>query len=143
MAPKCLAWMEEERKQYWDTDDGNKFCAEVNEGKHYYYWNGQKRRVHNHPAVVGTTNTSASQLNEECQRMCQTVPAHMGVVQDTILSDHNNKINLATAATCSPDSGLWMGPICAGPRRTIPKKWEFWNYIETYSDQVDTCKGCA
>ena len=139
--PKCLGWMEEEKKQCWATDDGNEFCGEVKKGKDYYYWNGQKRKVRNHPAASGTKNTSAPHLDDECQRMCETVPARtVGWMQDTIPSNHSNKINLATATVCDPRSAVGMGLSCGGE---TPKVWETWNYIETYSDQADMCKGCA
>ena len=147
LAPKCLSWMEEEKKQCWDTGDGNEFCAEAMKGKDYYYWNGQKRRVRNHPPADGTTYTTPSKLNEECQRMCQTVPANTeGWMQDVVPSDRANKVNLATATVCSATGGLLQDDVCAEPggrMRQVPKVWETWNYIETYTDQADMCKGCA
>lgn len=143
LAPKCLSWMEEERKkECWDAGNGNEFCVEIVHGKDFYYWNGQKRMVHNHPAVDGTTMTDAPQLNEECQRMCQTVPANTpGFMQDTILSDRDHKINLATETTCSPQSDVGM-QMCEGKYADRPRVWEFWNYIETYTDQADMCDEC-
>ena len=135
--------MEEERKkECWDAGNGNEFCVEIVHGKDFYYWNGQKRMVHNHPAVDGTTMTDAPQLNEECQRMCQTVPANTpGFMQDTILSDRDHKINLATETTCSPQSDVGM-QMCEGKYADRPRVWEFWNYIETYTDQADMCDEC-
>lgn len=150
LAPKCLSWMEEEKKECWDTGDGNEFCAETMKGKDNYYWNGQKRRVHNHPAASGMTSVRGPDLDKECQRMCQTVPANTdGWMQDMIPSDHENKINLATATQCNKHSGVWMAPICGDVTHPgfitgqPPKVWETWNYIETYSDQADMCKKCA
>ena len=143
LAPKCLSWMEEDKKQCWDTGDGNEFCVEVKHGNDYYYWNGQKRMVHNHPAKTGTTSIPAPLLNEECQQMCQTVPGIMGPMQDVIPSDHEHKINLATATTCSKYTGVGMDTFCEGDAVEKPREWETWNYIETYSDQADMCKGCA
>ena len=148
LAPKCLSWMEEEKKQCWDTGDGNEFCAEANKGKDYYYWNGQKRKVHNHPSAPGTTKVAAPPLNEECQRMCQTVPANTeGYMQDVVPSDHEHKINLATQTMCDPRSGISMDLSCGdgrpGSLKQPPKTWETWNFIETYTDQADMCKGCA
>ncbi|KAF6227944.1 hypothetical protein HO133_007672 [Letharia lupina] len=144
LAPKCLSWMEEERKQCWSTGDGNEFCAEAMHGKDNYYWNGQKRKVHAHPSAIGTIKMDAAPLVAECQRMCQTVPARTeGYMQDTLVSDYEHKINLATATTCSGSSGVGMGLLCEGKNKVVPKVWDFWNYIETYSDQADMCKGCA
>ncbi|CAF9922220.1 hypothetical protein IMSHALPRED_005624 [Imshaugia aleurites] len=147
LAPKCLSWMEEEKKQCWDTGDGNEFCAEAMKGKDYYYWNGQKRKVRNHPPADGTVYVKPPRLNDECQRMCQTVPANtVGWMQDTIPSDRDNRINLATATVCSAQSGVGADMLCAEPGgkvRERPKKWETWNFMETYSDQADMCKGCA
>lgn len=144
LAPKCLAWMEDERHECWDTGDGNKFCVESWAGKDVYHWNGQKRIVHNHPSAPGTLKMPPAQLNEECQRMCQTIPANTeGWMQDVIPSDYEHKINLATATACSEQTGIGMATFCTGPQRTKPKVWETWNYIETYSDQADMCKGCA
>ena len=144
LAPKCLSWMEEERKkECWDVGRGNEFCVEIHKGKDYYYWNGQKRMVHNHPPASGTTKMAAPELDEECQRMCQTVPANTpGFMQDTILSDHEHKINLATQTTCSSSSGVGMDSFCEGRNAVPPKVWDFWNYVETYTDQADMCRGC-
>lgn len=138
LAPKCLSWMEEEKHQCWDTGDGNKFCAEAKKGKDYYYWNGQKRRVHNHPAKGGTSVVIPPVLNDECQRMCQTVPANTpGYMQDAIPSDYEHKINLATATNCTDFT------TCGGYWPKEAKQWDTWNYIETYSDQADMCPNCA
>ena len=145
LGPKCLAWMEEEIKQCWDTGDGNEFCAQVYKGKDYYFWNGQKRMVHNHPSAPGTTKMPAPQLNKECQRLCQTVPANTeGWMQDNIPSDHEHKVNLGTATTCTGHEGTPIDWMCRMPSlKPTPKVWETWNYIETYSDQADMCTGCA
>lgn len=148
LAPKCLSWQEEERKECWDTDDGNQFCAEAYRGKDFYYWNGQKRRVWNHPPAKGTGYVTAPVLNEECQRMCQKIPANTpGYMQDVVPSDREHKINLATATACDAQTGITIDVLCdyswEKPHKTIPKKWDTWNYIETYTDQADMCKGCA
>lgn len=148
LAPVCLAWMEEEINQRcWDTGDGNTFCASSLKGKDYYSWNGQWREVHNHPAKDGTTKMPSPQLNEECQRMCQTIPCNTpGYMQDTLVSDHENKIILRVSQQCQKGVGPLTGSTCDKPgehKKTKPKTWETWNYIETYTDQADMCKGCA
>ena len=69
---------------------------------------------------------------------------------DNIPSDHEHKINLAEETVCSP-TGMDGPPIekmCDYPgtepkHHQIPKKWEVWNYIETYTEEADMCKGCA
>lgn len=135
--------MEEDReKECWDAGNGNEFCVEIKHGKDYYYWNGQKRMVHNHPPAKGTTGIMGPQLDEECQRMCQTVPANTaGFMQDTILSDRDHKINLATETPCSSKSGVSMG-MCDYKGVNETQTWDYWNYIETYTDQADMCKEC-
>ena len=142
--PKCLSWMQDEYKQCWQTDDGNQFCMEAKHGKDFYYWNGQKRGVHNHPPAAGTLYTASSDLDGQCQRMCQTIPARTeGVMQDTIVSNHSSKITLAEATNCTEAS---IRPFFYGtcdPGDDIAKVWEAWNYIETYSDQADMCPHCA
>ena len=144
LGPKCLAWMEEELKQCWDTGDGNEFCAQAYKGKDYYFWNGQKRQVHNHPSAPGTTKMPAPQLNTECQRLCQTIPANTeGWMQDNIPSDHEHKIRLGTGTVCKGHEGTPLDWACHGHLLPKPKLWEAWNYIETYSDQADMCTGCA
>ena len=136
LAPECLSWQEEEKHQCWDTGDGNKFCAEAMKGKDFYYWNGQKRRVHNHPSKGGTSYVIPPVLDDECQRMCQTVPANTpGYMQDAIPSDYEHKISLANATKC-------VGREC-GSIPVKEKHWDTWNYIETYSDQADMCPKCA
>lgn len=144
LGPKCLSWMEEDtEKQCWDTGDGNEFCVQVIKGKDFYYWNGQKRRVHNHPPPGGTVMVKPKQLTEECERMCQTIPGlTQGTMMDTIESDRAHKNNIATASMCSPQSGIGMGLTCT-QKLQGPKTWDFWNYIETYYDQADMCDGCA
>ena len=148
LAPQCLSWMEEERKECWDTGDGNEFCAEVYKGKDFYYWNGQKRRVWNHPPAGNTTAIQQPLLNDECQRMCQTVPANTkGYMQDVVPSDREHKLNLATATACSAETGVSISLVCdypwEKPHHMIPKVWETFNYIETYTEEADMCKGCA
>ncbi len=151
LAPKCLAWMEEERKACRETDDGNKFCAEFKKGKDYYFWNGQKRRVHNHPAETGMKFVTPPVLNQECQRMCQTIPANTpGYMMDALPFDHAHKLNLAKATVCNPkaNDGPPTAGICDWPGQPPkaskhPKVWETWNYIETYTDQADMCPECA
>ena len=151
LAPQCLAWMEEERKECWQTGDGNEFCVQLHHGKDYYFWNGQKRRVVNHPPEGNTTYIMQPRLFDECQRMCQTIPANTpGYMLDAIPYDHEHKLNLATASVCAgeqtaPGASLkWMCDYTwEKPKKTIPKKWDTWNYIETYTDQADMCKGCA
>ena len=142
--PKCLAWMEDKYKQCWQTDDENQFCMEAKGGKDFYYWNGQKRGVRNHPPAAGTLYTASAELDGQCQRMCQTVPARtVGVMQDTIVSNHSSKITLAESTICTEAN---IRPYFYGtcdPGDDIQKVWEAWNYIETYSDQADMCKGCA
>ena len=143
LAPKCLSWMEEDKKECWDTGDGNEFCFEAHKGNDYYYWNGQKRMVHNHPAQHGTDKVPQPQLNEQCQQMCQAVPGIMAKKQDVIPSDHEDKIDLATATTCDKHTGVGMDTFCEGDLVEKPRVWEAWNYIETYSDQADMCRRCA
>lgn len=150
LGPKCLSWMEWERKQCWKTDDGNKFCADAFMGKDYYYWNGQKRKVHNHPPPGLTTYAEQPLLFDTCQRLCQTIPANTpGYMQDAIPYDHDHKLNLETGAVCAGETGMPgvnMHLMCdytwEQPKKTIPKVWETWNLIETYTDQADMCKGC-
>ena len=117
-------------------------------GKDFYYWNGQKRRVKNHPPEVETTYVTPAALTDECERMCQTVPANTeGWMQDVVISDREHKINLATATKCNGELGIWIYTTCDEPwepdHKTFPKKWETFNYIETYSDQADMCAQCA
>ena len=140
--PKCLAWMQEEYKKCWRTDDGNEFCAKASQGKDFYFWNGQERMVRNHPPASGTLVTNSPELDGQCQRMCQTVPARTsGWMQDTIVSNHSSKIQLAEATLCKEKSVRpeWYGTC----EHEVPKFWEAWNYIETYSDQADMCQHCA
>ena len=142
--PKCLAWMQESYKQCWQTDDGNQFCVEAKHGKDFYYWNGQKRGIRNHPPAAGTLTTASPELDGQCQRMCQTVPAlTLGVMQDTLVSNHSSKITLAESTVCTEGNlrPQWYGTC--DPGDDIKKFWEAWNYIETYSDQADMCKHCA
>ena len=150
LGPKCLAWMEWERKQCWQTGDGNEFCADAFMGNDYYYWNGQKRKVVNHPPAGKTTYIKQPLLFDTCQRLCQTIPANTpGFMQDAIPYDHEHKLNLATGTVCAgeePAPGANLHWFCdytwEKPKKNIPKVWETWNSIETYTDQADMCKGC-
>ena len=147
LAPQCLSWQEETKKQCWSIGDKDTFCVQLRTGKDWYSWNGQWRRVHNHPSKEGTSKMPAGQLNEECQRLCQTVPANTpGYMQDAIPSDYEHQIELAHETPCTPSPGGWLSNYDACPN--IPtldplKYWMTWNYIETYTDQADMCKGCA
>ena len=150
LAPLCLSWQEERRKECWHTSDGNTFCFQLRGGKDFYYWNGQWRQVHNHPAKEGTTKMAFDPLNDECQRMCQTVPGNTpGYMQDVYPSDHEHKIVLVKSTQCTPSPGtlwtsvdacLWPGN---NPAKNPPRVWDTWNYIETYTDQADMCEWCA
>ena len=150
LGPKCLSWMEWERKQCWQTGDGNEFCADAFMGNDYYYWNGQKRKVQNHPPAAETTLFKQPLLFDTCQKFCQTIPANTpGYMQDAIPYDHDNKLNLATGTVCAGEEqmpGANMHMLCdytyEKPKKTIPRVWETWNSIETYTDQADMCKGC-
>ena len=148
LAPLCLSWSEESEKQCWDTGDGNTFCVQPRKGEDWYSWNGQWRRTHNHPSKEGTVKMPAAPLNEECQRMCQTLPANTpGFMLDNIPSDHENKIELGHVTKCTPSpGGGWLSSYDACwtiPPLDKPQVWDTWNYIETYSDQADMCDGCA
>ena len=88
--------------------------------------------------------TASPELDGQCQRMCQTVPARTpGVMQDTLVSNHSNKITLAESTVCKEKSVRPDFYHTCDPGDDIPKFWETWNYIETYSDQADMCKHCA
>ena len=149
LAPLCLAWQEDVKKQCWETGDGHTFCVKVKSGKDWYGWDGQWRKVHNHPAKEGTGKMPPGKLNEECQRICQTMPANTpGYMLDVVPSDHEHKIELARSTVCTPSGGgtsnwdacPWPG---SNTRANPPRIWDTWNYIETYTDQADMCHGCA
>lgn len=150
LAPSCLAWMEEEKRVCWHTPDGNDFCAEVRKGYDYYYWNGQKRKVLNRPPREYTLNVTQPVLSDQCQRMCQKIPARTpGYMLDAIPYDHENKLILETATVCAGEISMPGASMHVGcdyswekPKKVIPRTWEVWNWIETYSDQADMCKGC-